>query len=168
MNNDKNSHIDDKFKDLIPKKTGFKIPENYFENVDDAILNSISLQNKITNSGFNVPNDYFKTLENRIEKQINTKTKAKIIQFNSLWMRISVAAVVLLTFSVLYLKNYVNPTPEVTAEKMVELKLADMSEYELASLYEKELENIDTSSILANDELEAYLEADVYDLYYSE
>lgn len=166
MNSDKKKHIDNIHKDIIPKKTGFNIPEDFLENIEDSVLNVIILQKNIKESGFKIPIDYFNTIEEKIEFKLSKNSKPKIINFNSPWIKFSVAAAVLFTISILYLNNYITTNPRITTEKMFELRLANMSADELALLYEYELDDIDTSGILSSEELNQYLETNVYDLYY--
>jgi hypothetical protein len=65
------------------KKSGFKIPNNYFESLEDSIYNALSedsLTEKNGKSGMQIPDNYFDDIEDRIitsvsEKSLLEKTK---------------------------------------------------------------------------------------------
>ena len=61
------------------KKTGFELPENYFETVEDTVIATLkteNLQNKINSKTFKTPGNYF----NSIEDIVLAKLKAEVIQ----------------------------------------------------------------------------------------
>lgn len=64
--------------------SGFNVPENYFEDFETKLLDSLSLEPQLgtieKDSGFRVPSDYFETLESKIFAGIeNSESKGKII-----------------------------------------------------------------------------------------
>ncbi|WP_298778067.1 hypothetical protein [uncultured Polaribacter sp.] len=64
------------------KETGFSIPSNYLNNLEDTILLKISEENLSNNSGFKTPQNYFDTLEHAIlSKVITSKKEPKVISF---------------------------------------------------------------------------------------
>ena len=68
-----------KLSEITLDKTGFKIPENYFETVEDAVLaelKAINLPKKTTTEAYSVPDNYF----NSLEDIVLTKLKAEAIQ----------------------------------------------------------------------------------------
>ncbi|NJN28883.1 MAG: hypothetical protein HC819_24405, partial [Cyclobacteriaceae bacterium] len=48
------------------KETGFKVPDNYFESLEETILNDVKLKEKIAHSGFKTPDNYFESVEETI------------------------------------------------------------------------------------------------------
>ena len=61
------------------KKNAFKVPDNYFNTIEDDVVATINLQNllsKNSTSNFKAPNNYFDT----IEEITITKLKAEVIQ----------------------------------------------------------------------------------------
>ncbi|MEZ4796276.1 MAG: hypothetical protein R2785_03805 [Flavobacteriaceae bacterium] len=89
------------------KQTGFKVPEGYFNHLEDTVLNKLNESSKletIKNSGFNVPQDYFSKVENSVFKAI--KKEEKEVKVVSLWSRKNilyasgVAAAVVLMISI--------------------------------------------------------------------
>lgn len=70
-----------KLSEISFKKIGFKIPENYFNSVEDTViaeLKSEKLLNKVNKEAFKTPQNYFDS----IEDIIITKLKAEAIQNN--------------------------------------------------------------------------------------
>ena len=66
-------------------KSGFKVPENYFEDFESKVLDSFCLEPDMVNtiekdSGFKVPSDYFETLDSKIYARIeNSESKGRVI-----------------------------------------------------------------------------------------
>ncbi|GAA3654183.1 hypothetical protein [Flavivirga jejuensis] len=84
------------------KETGFKVPDNYFNNLEDVILSHAKLKKMSSDSGFKLPDDYFDTLEDSIIKKVSTKTPTKVIPLfrkRTLIYISGVAAAVLLLFN---------------------------------------------------------------------
>jgi len=87
------------------KKTGFKTPDNYFDAVEDNIMNAIKQENNLNLSketGFKTPNNYFDAIEDVIINKIETKSTPKVILLFSkrnLLYASSIAAAVLLLFN---------------------------------------------------------------------
>lgn len=84
------------------KNTGFKVPNDYFESLDDIILSEIKLKNTITDSGFSVPETYLETLEDRILNKVSRNKTPKVIPLFSksrLVYASSIAAAILLLFN---------------------------------------------------------------------
>ena len=68
-----------KLSEIPLKKTGFEIPKNYFESVEDAVISELkaeTLLKKGNKEAFNTPNNYFDS----IEEIVITKLKAEAIQ----------------------------------------------------------------------------------------
>ncbi len=60
--------------------TGFIVPKNYFENIEDTLSSQIFLQNINVKSSFDAPKGYFEDLENSVFEKINIEKKEK--EFN--------------------------------------------------------------------------------------
>ncbi|MBE9490515.1 MAG: hypothetical protein IMY67_09505 [Bacteroidetes bacterium] len=84
------------------KKTGFKTPGNYFNTVEDNIMNAIKQENNHNISketGFKTPDNYFETIEDAVLNKLNKKDNSKVIKLFSrrnLIYASSIAAAVLL------------------------------------------------------------------------
>ncbi|MDN3665737.1 hypothetical protein ACFFU1_17305 [Algibacter miyuki] len=82
--------------------SGFKTPEDYFNNLEDRVLSNIKLNEAVSDPGFKVPDHYFDSLENKILNQVSEKETTKVIPLfnrkNLLYVS-SIAAAVLLLFN---------------------------------------------------------------------
>ena len=70
------------------KQSGFKVPDDYFNHLEDAVFNKLISKSKldtIKNSGFKVPKDYFSTVEDNVFNVI--KQEEKEVKVVSLWSR---------------------------------------------------------------------------------
>jgi len=78
------------------KNSGFKIPENYFQDIEYTILNNAKLKSLVKDSGFKVPDNYFE----KFTPSVQNKTKV-ITLFNrkNIILVSSIAAAIVLFFS---------------------------------------------------------------------
>ncbi len=61
--------------------TGFKTPENYFEDFEERLFSKISEEGFPKSTGHTVPDGYFETMEKRVSKAvINSEKPTKVIQ----------------------------------------------------------------------------------------
>ncbi|MBP9794076.1 MAG: hypothetical protein KBC56_08765 [Flavobacterium sp.] len=91
--------------------TGFKTPENYFDSLEDRVMQRISFEENKMETGFAVPDHYFDSLEEKVMQKL--ATEAHQIKVISLWQRQSVwisgvAAVVLISLGTLFYFNQQN------------------------------------------------------------
>lgn len=153
------------------KKTGFKVPEDYFDNLENTIFSHVKLKEQATNSGFKTPENYFETLENKI---INTVSKNKTSKVISLFSKRNlvyisgIAAAILLLFNLSIFQKESNWSRLNT--KTVENYIIDeqMSSYEIASLLSDEelIEENFTNHDFKDENIESYLldNSDINDL----
>ncbi|MEM5564453.1 hypothetical protein WNY78_05040 [Psychroserpens sp. AS72] len=143
--------------------SGFKVPKDYFSQVEEQILNDVHLKNKVKNSGFDVPDSYFETLEDQIFERLDIKSETKIIPlFN--WKKTlyvsAIAASLVLMFNVFY-----NASEELTFSSIdtasIEDYLADenYTSYELSELltYEELSNDNFIETKITQEQLEDYL-----------
>ncbi len=147
------------------KKTGFKTPDNYFESIDETILEKIASQKKIQNiddPGFKVPYNYFDNVDKTILSQLNSDEKTKVIAlFNkkNLYYIAGLAAS-LLIFVAIFFNNTTNEELSVDVVESY-LENRNLTSYELAQLL-SEAEILDedftiTETDFEEENLEAYL-----------
>ena len=94
--------MNDKFKHT--KQSGYRVPEGYFANLEDAVLNklkTLSSLDAIKDTGFKVPKDYFSKVEENVFNTLKTEEKdVKVVSLlsrrNLLYMSGVAAAVVLM------------------------------------------------------------------------
>ncbi|WP_034059464.1 hypothetical protein [Lacinutrix jangbogonensis] len=147
------------------KNSGFKVPQNYFEGLEDSVLAEAKLKNLVSDSGFKTPEGYLENFSVSIKKE--TKVISIFSRKNMLFVS-SIAAAIVLFFSLNVFNNSpltLNDLDITTVEDYIldETELGD-----LASLFQdnelSESQFIDYS--LSDETLDNYLESiDVNDLY---
>jgi len=125
-------------------KTGFKVPENYFEDFQEALLSELKLKESCANSGFKVPENYFETLDNKILKAVKDQKETKVIKlFN--WKKIAyatpIAATVIIMLGILFNKN--------SSLSIDKIETASIENYILT----EELEPNEMASLFSNEDL---------------
>ncbi len=88
------------------KDSGFKAPENYFDGLEDSIMDQIKLHEKIEDTGFKSPDNYFDLLEDKIIDRVKHEPKV-ISLFNkrNLLYASSIAAALVIMFSIFINKS---------------------------------------------------------------
>ncbi|KAB1069408.1 hypothetical protein F6U93_03595 [Tamlana haliotis] len=148
------------------KSTGFKVPEGYFDALDDKIMSQIknaSPLNAVMESGFEIPKDYFNTVEDNIlagiEKQEKQTPVIPLFSKKTILFASSIAASVLLLFNLSVFEN--KPTFDSLDTQTVENYILNekISTSELASLFsDEELdESIFSESDIDDEHIEDYL-----------
>lgn len=152
--------------------SGFKVPKDYFSQLEEQILTEVLLKNTVDTSGFNVPDSHFETLENKIFQKLEEEQDVKVIPLFS-WKKVmyisALAACVILMFNAFY-----NDSETITFDSLETssiqnyLEQEDYTSYELASLLtDDELNiNIFTDTKISEESLEDYLlnQSDIEDL----
>lgn len=151
------------------KNTGFGIPKDYLDEFESKFFNKIELQKLET--GYTTSDNYFENIEDIIlNKTINQKPSPKVISIfsNIPYQKIaSIAAIFII--SLVGLKMFYKP--ELTLEKVdfesieeyVTTEDLNLNEYELADLYEvsnEELEQLSNENI-DNNQLYDYLSDEI-------
>lgn len=154
-------------KHIINKGTGFKTPPDYFDALENQIMNRIKLEKEsIKKNPFAVPDDYFDSLEETIRKKTtqNTAGKPKVISLktpNFIKYAASIAAAFLLIFSIYHFQNtaVTNSEGDFTfITDYVENDGIDFSSYELQELLTDEyLDNDFFETDISQEELLEYL-----------
>lgn len=75
---------------------GFKVPQDYFDNLEERIMQNVAMDQLPKDTGMRVPDGYFEQLENRVMAQTikPEKKKSKVIKLNS-WWKVAIAASVI-------------------------------------------------------------------------
>ncbi|MFK7832528.1 MAG: hypothetical protein AB8B52_04555 [Winogradskyella sp.] len=145
------------------KTTGFKTPDHYFSQVEEQILNDLSLRTQIDASGFDVPKDYFDTVESQILNKVATQSDTKVIPLFSLKKIIytaSIAAALVLGFHLFFnTSEKINLEDLEMASIAYYLEVEDYTSNDLAALLtEEELDAFNaTDSQISIDSIEDYL-----------
>lgn len=147
------------------KSTGFKIPEDYFGSLEDAVFSKMTEQ-KITSTvnttGFKAPNDYFETLDAKIVSRVETQSTSKVIPlFN--WKKVAyisgIAASLILAINVFSNSNPLTFDDLETASIENYLIDQDLNSYDIAPFLgtaDLSSENFVENTIQAS-EIEDYL-----------
>ncbi len=153
-----------KIKDI--SETGFKTPDNYFENFEEGVfarLKAEKLKSLADKPGFEVPDGYFEDLDKQIETRIKGDSTAVISLLNrkNLYYVSGVAAAIVILLAV-FLNRSSNEVQELDY-RVVETYIInhDISTYEIASLLtEDELDQVDLDILgeeINEETLEDYL-----------
>ncbi len=91
---------------ILPKNSGFKVPNNYFEKLPERVNDKINQNTFIPkNQGFTVPNDYFKSVYENVVTKISAAEEVKIVKLNlskrKYYLAIAVVAVLLFFASII-------------------------------------------------------------------
>src|SRR5690606_4754861 len=138
------------------KASGFKTPENYFEGVEDSVLNQIHLKS-IEGSGFKIPEGYLDTLDDTIIAKASKNNDSKVINLFSrknLLCMSSVAAAVLLLFNLSIFES----------KRVASFDTLDTATLENYILSEY-IDSYEISSLMNNEEIneEAFIDYDFSD-----
>lgn len=149
------------------QNTGFKVPKDYFQNLEDQIMDNIKLEKalqNVNNAGFNVPQGYFDNLEDVVLTKIKEEKNPKVVSlFNkqALIYISGVAAAVIIMFGVFW--NKPATTIDTLDAELVENYIIDqgINTYEIASLLTDDSDiNLDIElfdETFNDDSLEDYL-----------
>ena len=148
-------------KETDGNKKGFKVPEDYFESLDERLLTRLKGNSK---KGFHVPEGYFEDFE--VKPPVETGSEAdpqRVFKLKRpdvkklMWM--TAAASILLFFGVKY--SITNQSvmgwedlEQAELSYWIESDLSELNEYDIAEAYPDVELNAPT---ISNEELNAYL-----------
>lgn len=138
MKNKKLEHI---------KTTGFKTPKNYFEGLDDSILNQAKLSSKIDTNGFKAPGSYFENLDVKLLDAVKTQPETKVIKLFNWKKAASVAAIA--ACMVLAFNLFFGSEDQISFD---DLELTSIESY----ISEEDFTNEDFASLVTNDDISIY------------
>jgi hypothetical protein len=149
------------------QKSGFKVPENYFDNFEKRIFNKIETETLPKETGFKAPDGYFDSLEDTLLQRLNAKKNhQKVISLNSrkTWIYLTaIAACLTIIVSMLIrdesIVKQIDSLKTASIENYIEEGYLDLESYEvLALLDDEDLTNINFESDIFSEELlEDYL-----------
>lgn len=162
-----------------PQDAGFKVPDNYFQDLEAQIMDKVSNGTTLLDSykgkpGFEVPQDYFKQLEENITEKLElTAPGKKVIPLwkkKKLYYATAVAAVFLAIIStVLFnpvLPDYSIETIELSAiEEYIDRGYIDLNFNEISAFLTEEgyaADDFNTSG-LSDEEMLDYLSENLED-----
>lgn len=166
------------------KNSGFKVPDQYFENFEKQLSNALDdekengfLLSKVEKTGYKVPDQYFETFEDILLTKIKEKKKTtKVISIATIKKLMYISGVAAMIVLAIILRN----PKETNAPDFESIAIADIQEYiisnhvemsddELAVLLDSEIDLTEMfeDAIISNEVLEDYLstedlENDIY------
>lgn len=148
----------------LPSKTGFDLPENYFEKFNQRLFSEEKTEAFPENTGYMIPNDYFKTFESKLMESLRIRKKKKIVR--SLIASVStIAAMFLLFFN--SFQTYNSSSFEVlSSEEIQEWMVSDgLTIYSEIVSHNSESQTDLKLDNLSEKEIQEYLEETNPDLY---
>jgi len=140
------------------KTTGLTTPKDYFDGMEDRVLNQIALENKtLKENPFSIPDGYFEKVEAQVlEKIVKKQPKVvSILQNRMLKYAASIAAMALLIFTVYQIQNNTAVQPTIVSAEN-ESDFFDI--YELEEMLTTEtLDNFTIENNLSDDAIYEYL-----------
>ncbi|MDY8137244.1 hypothetical protein [Aquimarina sp. 2201CG5-10] len=151
---------------LHTNKSGFKVPDNYFEDFEKNILASLPTQNEShlsdnKNTGFKVPDDYFAKFDDNLSKKIDAeKSSGKVISIfskrNILYFS-SIAAMIAIILTVYTSKDKefdFNKIDVADIQSYFDEGNVELSDNEIASLLDEDISFAETFNDQSIDEEE--------------
>lgn len=139
------------------KKTGnFKVPEGYFGDFEDRLLEKIATAKTLPREdGFRVPENYFGDVQERLFRKLPHKEPSKVIRlsaYKKISYTVAAAAAVFILF--IGIKSFL-PGPDdpisitsADVEAYIDNGYMALSSYDLAEVFEEE--TLDLTSITGN------------------
>jgi hypothetical protein len=134
------------------KTTGFKTPDNYFDTIEDNVMDNIKLNNILNSksTGQTTPEGYFDTIEDSVFQKINSsKKEIKVIRLftrKNMFYAASIAAAIILMLIVVLPSN----------PSFSNLELETVENY----IYQESYSSEDIAALLTEEELKEVLYAD--------
>ncbi len=146
------------------KKTGFKTPVDYFDNMESRILDNIKIDETLSvdNTGFDMPDGYLNTIEDAVFSKLPSTKDAKVVSIfsrrNLIYLS-GIAAAILLFFSLFF--NSTKTTLDNIDIELVENYIINenIDSYEIAALLtENQLtEDLFIDNNVIDEDLENYI-----------
>lgn len=144
----------------------FSVPENYFNTLEERIMQNISMENVPKETGMQVPENYFEQLESRIlDNCTNSKVrkKPKLVKLNTWWHVAAAACAIGFGLWLVPEKPEVNATTntivnsDYTIDYYIEDVIYDMPDSSLLNLMDNADIDVSFSDKINRKEVEEYL-----------
>ncbi len=155
-----NAISDKLFTATLSNTSGHKIPENYLEQLENTVLSKLE---KEQTPNQKVPKGYFDSIEDQVFNQLALEDKPKVISLKKYWIPVAAAAAASLALLVsIYNPFSTNQNIKVSEiEQWIDEGNIELNSYEIAELYSDELENISIENTINTDDLEDYLNNEI-------
>lgn len=122
-------------KKLHNVKSGFKTPDNYFNQFEVNLLSEIGLKERVSKTGFNIPDGYLDTFKVEINEPTSKTKVISLFNRKTLWYAASVAAITILLITIPNFK-ITDSFAAIDTESMESYMLTnDYDAYELSELF---------------------------------
>lgn len=120
------------------KNTGFKVPEGYFDSLEDQIMNQVKLS-EVDDAGFKIPDDYLDSIEDSVFNTISQEKTTKVIPLFSKRNILYISGIAATILLLLNLSIFKNDSWDIEAQTVENYMIDEaISSYEIASLLEDE------------------------------
>ena len=163
MTQEELKNIAPKLSELKSLKTGFVVPNEYFESFENKLISKIHLGIKNTND---IPEGYFDTIEDRVFEKIK-KEESKVISLKSRFVKIAAPIVVAASILLLITLQLFNRNQEDLFANLETSEIEtwiingdlDLSTFEITSVYsDANFENLELYDSYSDDDLIKYLD----------
>lgn len=72
-------HSEDYIRSKVGNNSGFSVPTNYFDGIEESVLAHVSIEKVTKEPSFEVPTDYFSKLEDEIMSKVSSPAKETIV-----------------------------------------------------------------------------------------
>ena len=140
----------------LPNKVGYQVPTDYFKQVENDIISELQIQ---TNSILeeDIPKDYFGNFEDNLFKRLKTEKVTKTVFFKKYWIPLAIAASLLLFISVYNPFKKEESLNIAEIEAWIEEGNLELNSYEIADLYDFEMDDVSVNQNLNTNNIEDYL-----------
>ena len=126
------------------KSAGFKVPKDYFNLLEDAILNDLKLKEIAPVPGYKIPDNYFDSLEDKIITATLKNKEVKVIKlfyWKKVAYSVAIAASLILMFNLFF-----NDTKKITINS---IETASIENY----IIDEDIETNEIASLFTNEDL---------------
>ncbi len=146
----------------LSKEPGYTIPGNYFKTIEKKLAPKLQIE-KEKIAANNVPEGYFERLEDLVFERLNTEKKPKVFSLKKHWIAVAVAASLLL-FIGIYNPFTQNKDLKITEiEAWIDAGYLGLNSYEIAAIYETEIDDLVINNQINTKDLEIYLTDEFYE-----
>ncbi len=148
------------FLENLSKNAGYITPINYFNTVESNVVSQLQIK-KTTSLTDSVPDAYFDTVEEAVFKRLEQEKKLKIIPLKKYWIPAIIAASLLLFIGIYnpFTRNKLIETAEI--EAWIDAGYLELNSYEIAAIYETEIDDLTIDNQINTENLENYLTDDL-------
>lgn len=152
-----------KLSELKSMKTGFEIPQGYFESIEEKVISKIDFENVASND---IPQGYFDTIEDRVFDKLKNE-EPKVISIKGRFIKIAAPLAIAASILLLITLQIFNTKQEDVfsslktsdIETWIENGDLELSTYEIAAVYDDaNFENIEFYNDYTEDDLLNYLD----------